>query len=56
MKPVTLELSTEGSGIDLRDVSQLRGSLHYAEQGHLNIIVRSTVKVRYTRMKIPNRF
>lgn len=54
MKPVTPELSTECSGIGLWERSQLRGSLHHTEQGNLNVIAMSTVKVRYARKKIPS--
>lgn len=53
MKLVTAEHSTECSGTGLWELSELRGSLHHAEQGNLNIAM-STVKVRYARMTLPN--
>lgn len=52
MKPLTSELRTECAGLDLWELSELRGSLHHAEQGTLNIIALSTVKVSHARMKM----
>lgn len=52
MKPLTSELRTECAGLDLWELSELRGSLHHAEQGTLNIIAMSTVKVRHAKTKM----
>ena len=47
MKPVTPELNTECAVLDLWEFSELKGSLHHAEQGKIFFFLRRKKRILF---------